>query len=86
MHINELMRRIIRVLYCLFLLMVPITVIPQTFNSAEKILNEEQESFLTQLKNSSIDSAFLNPIARYAELELKSIRTKLTAYDGEKKR
>jgi hypothetical protein len=84
-HNDKLMRLITGVFVYVCLLILPFNAFSQAVNSAEKILNAEQTSFLIQLKNSSIDSAFSNPISRFAETEFKNISIKLTAYDGEKK-
>jgi hypothetical protein len=55
------------------LLLLSVTVPGQRNASPEKILKEEQNKFLKQLRNVSIDSAIIDPLSRSLEAEIKGI-------------
>jgi len=68
--------------FALFLLLQSFSAFAQPDASgglADNIFKEEEAKFLVQLKNISYDSVIVDPLTRYAELEIESIYTLLTA-------
>jgi hypothetical protein len=64
------MRRLAIYLFSLILLLRPFSTVAQ---SANKLLKEQENRFIRQLNNVSLDSGIVRPISRYADVELNNI-------------